>query len=144
MICKTDVADNDYCENYNEIMNTLVNLSGVMDEDEINDELFKPGGIGLSILSDTFGIKDDSVYVYYLKKAFTLPMLVITEMIISHYDKNDPLLETIDTVKKLIEYNSKNHNTKSSEQLAKNKFLKKYKNVDNWHVEIFESYKRLN
>lgn len=116
MICKTDVADDDYCENYNEIMNTLVNLSGVMDEDEINDELFKPGGIGLSILSDTFGIKDDSVYVYYLKKAFTLPMLVITEMIISYYDKNDPLLETVDTVKKLIEYNSKNHNTKSSEQ----------------------------
>lgn len=142
MICKTDVADNNYCENYNEIMNTLVNLSGVMDEDEINDELFKPGGIGLSILSDTFGIKDDSVYVYYLKKAFTLPMLVITEMIISHYDKNDPLLETIDTVKKLIEYNSKNHNTKSSEQLAKNKFLKKYKNVDNWHVELFEIYKQ--
>lgn len=144
MICKTDVADDDYCENYNEIMNTLVNLSGVMDEDEINDELFKPGGIGLSILSDTFGIKDDSVYVYYLKKAFTLPMLVITEMIISYYDKNDPLLETVDTVKKLIEYNSKNHNTKSSEQLAKNKFLKKYKSVDNWHVEIFENYKRLN
>lgn len=142
MICKTDVADNNYCENYNEIMNTLVDLSGVMDEDEINDELFKPGGIGLSILSDTFGIKDDSVYVYYLKKAFTLPMLVITEMIISHYDKNDPLLETIDTVKKLIEYNSKNHNTKSSEQLAKNKFLKKYKNVDNWHVELFEIYKQ--
>lgn len=142
MICKTDVADNNYCENYNEIMNTLVDLSGVMDEDEINDELFKPGGIGLSILSDTFGIKDDSVYVYYLKKAFTLPMLVITEMIISYYDENDPLLETIDTVKKLIEYNSKNHNTKSSEQLAKNKFLKKYKNVDNWHVELFEIYKQ--
>ena len=136
MICKTDVADNNYCENYNEIMNTLVDLSGVMDEDEINDELFKPGGIGLSILSDTFGIKDDSVYVYYLKKAFTLPMLVITEMIISHYDKNDPLLETIDTVKKLIEYNSKNHNTKSSEQLAKNKFLKKYKNSHVFWIEI--------
>lgn len=139
MICKTDVADVNYCENYNEIMNTLVVLSGVVDE--ADDELFKPGGIGLLILSDTFGIKDDSVYVYYLKKAFTLPMLVITEMIISHYDENDPLLETISTVKKLIEYNSKNHNTKSSEQLAKNKFLKKYKSVDNWHMELFESYK---
>lgn len=142
MICKTDVADVNYCENYNEIMNTLVVLSGVVDE--ADDELFKPGGIGLLILSDTFGIKDDSVYVYYLKKAFTLPMLVITEMIISHYDENDPLLETISTVKKLIEYNSKNHNTKSSEQLAKNKFLKKYKSVDNWHIEIFENYKKLN
>lgn len=139
MICKTDVADVNYCENYNEIMNTLVVLSGAVDE--ADDELFKPGGIGLLILSDTFGIKDDSVYVYYLKKAFTLPMLVITEMIISHYDENDPLLETISTVKKLIEYNSKNHNTKSSEQLAKNKFLKKYKSVDNWHMELFESYK---
>lgn len=142
MICKTDVADVNYCENYNEIMNTLVVLSGVVDE--ADDELFKPGGIGLLILSDTFGIKDDSVYVYYLKKAFTLPMLVITEMIISHYDENDSLLETISTVKKLIEYNSKNHNTKSSEQLAKNKFLKKYKSVDNWHIEIFENYKKLN
>ena len=139
MICKTDVTDVNYCENYNEIMNTLVVLSGAVDE--ADDELFKPGGIGLLILSDTFGIKDDSVYVYYLKKAFTLPMLVITEMIISHYDENDPLLETIDTVKKLIEYNSKNHNTKSSEQLAKNKFLKKYKSVDNWHMELFEIYK---
>lgn len=139
MICKTDVADVNYCENYNEIMNTLVVLSGAVDE--ADDELFKPGGIGLLILSDIFGIKDDSVYVYYLKKAFTLPMLVITEMIISHYDENDPLLETISTVKKLIEYNSKNHNTKSSEQLAKNKFLKKYKSVDNWHMELFESYK---
>lgn len=142
MICKTDVADVNYCKNYNEIMNTLVVLSGAVDE--ADDELFKPGGIGLLILSDTFGIKDDSVYVYYLKKAFTLPMLVITEMIISHYDENDPLLETISTVKKLIEYNSKNHNTKSSEQLAKNKFLKKYKSVDNWHIEIFENYKKLN
>ena len=142
MICKTDVADVNYCENYNEIMNTLVVLSGVVDE--ADDELFKPGGIGLLILSDTFGIKDDSVYVYYLKKAFTLPMLVITEMIISHYDENDSLLETISTVKKLIEYNSKKHNTKSSEQQAKNKFLKKYKSVDNWHIEIFENYKKLN
>ena len=142
MICKTDVADVNYCENYNEIMNTLVVLSGVVDE--ADDELFKPGGIGLLILSDTFGIKDDSVYVYYLKKAFTLPMLVITEMIISHYDENDSLLETISTVKKLIEYNSKKHNTKSSEQLAKNKFLKKYKSVDNWHIEIFENYKNFN
>lgn len=71
-------------------------------------------------------------------------MLVITEMIISHYDENDSLLETISTVKKLIEYNSKKHNTKSSEQLAKNKFLKKYKSVDNWHIEIFENYKKLN
>ena len=142
MICKTDVADVNYCENYNEIMNTLVVLSGVVDE--ADDELFKPGGIGLLILSDTFGIKDDSVYVYYLKKAFTLPMLVITEMIISHYDENDSLLETISTVKKLIEYNSEKHNTKSSEQLAKNKFLKKYKSVDNWHIEIFENYKKLN
>lgn len=61
MICKTDVADVNYCENYNEIMNTLVVLSGVVDE--ADDELFKPGGIGLLILSDTFGIKDDSVYV---------------------------------------------------------------------------------
>ena len=139
MIGKADVSDKNYGENYNEIMNTLVVLSGVVDE--ADEELFKPGGIGLFILADTFGIKDDSMYVYYLKKAFTLPMLVVTEMIISRYDENDPLLETIDTVKKLIEYNSKKHNTKSSTQLAKNKFLKKYKSVDNWHIELMGWYK---
>lgn len=141
MIDKIDVSDNEYRECYNEIMNKLVILSEVVDENEIDEKIFKPGGIGLSILSDTFSIKEDSAYVYYLKKLFTLPMIIVTEMIITKYSPNDILLEDIKRIQELIRYNSKNHNTTSTTQLAKNKFLKKYKSVENWHDELLEIYK---
>ena len=141
MIDKIDVSDNEYRECYNEIMNKLVILSEVVDENETDEKIFKPGGIGLSILADTFSIKEDSAYVYYLKKLFTLPMIIVTEMIIAKYSPNDILLEDIKRIQELIRYNSKNHNTTSTTQLAKNKFLKKYKSVENWHDELLEIYK---
>lgn len=142
MISTLNVSDDEYHECYNEIMNKIVILSEVIDENEINKEMFKPGGIGLSILADTFGLKDDSVYVYYVKKLFTVPMLAITKIIITEHNLNDPLLDDIEHIQKLLAYNSKNHNFESSLQLAKNKFLKKYKSVENWHDKLLEIYKQ--
>ncbi|MFR2988246.1 MAG: hypothetical protein ACLTMR_05330 [Faecalibacillus sp.] len=145
MINKKTCTYENYCEDYNEIMYKIMILSGTVDK--IYKDIFKPNCIGLYVLGETFSLSTDSVYNYYIQKACSLPMTVIIEMIISHYNSKDPLLEKVKYMRKLIEGSFKNFNaelTALDEKLAKDKFIEKWNTVDEWHCDICFRYNGLN
>ena len=145
MISKKAVANDTYCESYDEIMYKLMVLSGTV-EKRYHD-IFKPSGVGVFVLGETFSLKTSSVYLYYSRKLFSLPMAVISEIIISHYDPKDPILEKIKCIRNLIKSSFKNYNAKLTEldeKSAKDKFIKKWSTVDEWHSDICNRYNGLN
>lgn len=145
MISKKTVADDAYCESYDEIMYKLMILSGTI-EKRYHDT-FKPSGVGVFVLGETFSLKTSSIYLYYSRKLFSLPMVVVSEMIISHYDPKDPILEKIKHIRNLIKKSFKNYNAKLTEldeKSAKDKFIEKWSTVDEWHSDICNRYNGLN